>query len=258
MNPHPNDPKGQAGAAKTPLHLIPTVAMTSEAEALAQGRDKYGENNWRESGVNAMTYVGAVLRHLLAWRDGEDVDPESGVSHLGHIRANCAILLDAAHVGKLVDDRPVHRKGLSRAEIHQALGMTEFDTSCRANIPPSTDPPYTVEELMKAADEPMSETNKSFVRMGPNPAYTDAPKEEIRGTMVNGQFKVWEESGVPDGLPPLPPVPEGFNRWVYRGTGWTNSHRRCTYAHPHNGSWVVCNIVPHGRYDTHYIEAVND
>lgn len=107
MIPHPSDPKGQAGAAKNPLHLIPTAALIAEAAALRCGAEKYGLNNWRDSGVNAMTYVGAILRHLTSWRDGEDLDPDSGVSHLGMIRANCAILLDATHVGKLVDDRPI-------------------------------------------------------------------------------------------------------------------------------------------------------
>jgi hypothetical protein len=45
------------------------------------------------------------MRHLNAWRDGEDVDPESGRSHIAHIAASCNILLDAEHCGTLQDER---------------------------------------------------------------------------------------------------------------------------------------------------------
>lgn len=212
MNPHPNDPKGQAGAAKTPLHLIPTVALNAEAEALRQGAEKYQQWNWRESGIHATTYIGSILRHLVAWRDGEDADPESGISHLGHIRANCAILLDAAHVGKLVDDRPVHRVD---------------------------EGPYP--KCHKCGGKMMHTLTESW----------------CSGCGFNGDDPD-ADLCVPDGLPPLPPVPEGFDRWVYRGTGWTNDHKRCTYAHPHGTGWAICQCVPHGRGDTHYIEAVTD
>lgn len=100
------DPKGEAGKLKPQLHLLPTAALEAAAGALSLGASKYGPWNWRGGQVASSTYTGAMLRHLLAWRDGEDIDPESGVSHLGHVIANCAILLDAAQHGTLVDDRP--------------------------------------------------------------------------------------------------------------------------------------------------------
>lgn len=101
----PLDPKGASGATKTPLWLVPPVAEQTLAMALKQGMEKYGAYNWRDTSVSSRTYISAMMRHLNAWRDGEDVDPESGVNHLGHIMANCAILLDAAKHDKLVDDR---------------------------------------------------------------------------------------------------------------------------------------------------------
>jgi hypothetical protein len=45
------------------------------------------------------------MRHLNAWRDGEDLDPESGISHIAHIATSCNILMDAAVCGTLQDDR---------------------------------------------------------------------------------------------------------------------------------------------------------
>jgi hypothetical protein len=106
MNTHEaNDPKGAAGALKTPLGLIPSCAMEQTAWVHQLGSEKYGNFNWRDTGVCAITYVNAIMRHLNAWRDGEDLDPESGMSHLAHIACNCNILMDAEHCGKLQDNR---------------------------------------------------------------------------------------------------------------------------------------------------------
>lgn len=102
---HPNDPKGPAGSTKPPLGMIPTVALEEASWVHKLGADKYGQYNWRDTKVLASTYVNATLRHLHAWKDGEDTDPESLRSHLGHIMANAAILLDAMKHGTMIDDR---------------------------------------------------------------------------------------------------------------------------------------------------------
>lgn len=99
------DPKQAAGSKKTPLGLIPAPAMEEIANVLKLGASKYGEYNWRKTKVATNTYVHAILRHLNAWRDGEDLDPESTRSHIAHIAAGCCILLDAEACGTLIDDR---------------------------------------------------------------------------------------------------------------------------------------------------------
>jgi len=106
MTPPDTNPKTVYGIQKTPLHLIPPPALSAEAEVFGLGGRKYGPYNWREHTVSASVYQAAALRHLLAWWEGEDTDPESGQSHLAHARACLGILLDAAHHGKLNDDRP--------------------------------------------------------------------------------------------------------------------------------------------------------
>ncbi len=108
MSLHPNDPKGAAGALKVPLGLLPPVAMEEQAWVHKFGADQYGAYNWRDTEVLASTYVNAMMRHINAWRSGEDIDPGSGRSHLGHLMANCAILLDAQKYGTVIDDRPKH------------------------------------------------------------------------------------------------------------------------------------------------------
>ena len=51
------------------------------------------------------------MRHLMLWYEGEDLDIESGQSHLGHARAWLAIIIDGLTTGGLNDDRPPHFKG---------------------------------------------------------------------------------------------------------------------------------------------------
>ena len=99
------DPHGEAGKKKPQLQLIPPSFNIQVAAALNEGAQKYGPWNWRKNRVEAMTYIGAIRRHLDQFLDGEDIDA-SGASHLGHIAASCAILIDAAAAGMLVDNRP--------------------------------------------------------------------------------------------------------------------------------------------------------
>lgn len=107
MNPPtPEDPKGIAGLAKPQLQLVPPVINTAMAAALKIGADKYGPWNWRTNRVEIMTYLGAMRRHIDAVLEGEDLDPESGTHHLGHVAAGCAIVLDALAHGTLADNRP--------------------------------------------------------------------------------------------------------------------------------------------------------
>lgn len=61
-------------------------------------------------------------------------------------------------------------------------------------------------------------------------------------------------------LPPFPPVPEGYSRWVYRGKGWTSMDfvKYAYWMYPFK-VWVTLNdSIPVGIKDNHYIEAVKD
>ena len=100
------NPKDRVGAAKPPLHLIPAGAEIAEAVVMGLGAEKYGPFNWRFQKVRATVYFAATRRHLAQWLDGQDDDPESGISHLAHARASLGILLDAIATGNVIDDRP--------------------------------------------------------------------------------------------------------------------------------------------------------
>lgn len=104
--PVPTDPKGPAGSLKPQLQLIPPVLSEEAAKAHALGAQKYGPWNWRHNRVEIMTYLGAMKRHIDAFIEGQDIDPESGAHHLGHVATGCGIVLDAARHGTLIDNRP--------------------------------------------------------------------------------------------------------------------------------------------------------
>lgn len=90
---------------KIRMECLATSVLASEARVLAHGADKYGARNWRKDEILASTYEGAMMRHLFAWINGEDLDPDSGEPHLSHLRACAAVVMDADSFGKLVDDR---------------------------------------------------------------------------------------------------------------------------------------------------------
>lgn len=101
-----NNPKTAQGALKIDLSLVPPSALIAEARVMALGAKKYGPYNWREKIVSSRVYTAAALRHIFTWQDGEDIDPESGESHLAHARACLGILIDAKSLDKLNDNRP--------------------------------------------------------------------------------------------------------------------------------------------------------
>lgn len=101
------NPKTKAGAAKPALiSVIPTAALLHLGEVMKLGANKYGAFNWRETKVPVETYMDAAMRHLLSYQDGEDADPESGMSHLAHVMACMAIIIDATENNMAEDDRP--------------------------------------------------------------------------------------------------------------------------------------------------------
>ena len=89
---------------KVDISLVPLVATEAEARALMFGEKKYGRYNYTQ-GFETSRLVAACLRHVLAYQDGEDTDPESGLSHLGHAKACLSMLLHCDQLGTLRDNR---------------------------------------------------------------------------------------------------------------------------------------------------------
>lgn len=105
VNKDSTNPKDALASRKVALGLLPAAGKIHGALAMANGATKYGPYNWREKQVRATVYLDAIERHLLAYRDGEDLS-DAGINHLGHIIAGASILLDAIETGNAIDDRP--------------------------------------------------------------------------------------------------------------------------------------------------------
>ena len=120
-----SNPKQQYGDKKVPLQFIPPTAIVAMGIGLAEGGRKYGPFNWREIPVEYMTYVGAVQRHLQAWVDGEEIDPDSGNSHLYHAIASLAILIDATidPDRQHIDNRPKESAAAAMMKVWEAMNQ---------------------------------------------------------------------------------------------------------------------------------------
>lgn len=100
------NPKDIQGAKKPPISLVPPSVIIHLAMAFKEGAEKYGAYNWRSKKVQTLIYCDAIMRHLLAYIDGEDIDQESGKHHLAGVLASAAVLLDAQENDSLIDNRP--------------------------------------------------------------------------------------------------------------------------------------------------------
>lgn len=58
------------------------------------------------AGVRSSVYYDATMRHLMAWWEGEDTDPDSGMSHITKAITSLVVLRDAMIQDMCTDDRP--------------------------------------------------------------------------------------------------------------------------------------------------------
>lgn len=113
INPPKDAPPPEGGRknddGKPPMSLISSELLEGVARVLAFGAEKYEPWNWAK-GMGWSRPYSAAMRHLLAWNRGENVDPETGLSHLAHASTNLMFLLtyQARQIG--TDDRHVWPK----------------------------------------------------------------------------------------------------------------------------------------------------
>jgi len=107
-----SNPKDSVGCTKPPLHCIPAHVLFEVGMGMFEGGWKYREANYRVIGVRASVYYDAAMRHLIAWWEGEDIDPASKIHHISKVMSCLAVLRDCqmqAENGSGVsykDDRP--------------------------------------------------------------------------------------------------------------------------------------------------------
>ena len=102
------NPKDAVGIAKVSLSAVPSGPLLEAALGMMEGMLKYRRHNYRIAGVRASVYYDAAMRHLMAWWEGEDFDPDSGAGlhHVSKAIAGLIVLRDAMINEKFTDDRP--------------------------------------------------------------------------------------------------------------------------------------------------------
>ena len=78
---------------KNRLDLVQPEFIEGVGEVLTFGAAKYEPDSWQKVEDAENRYYAAAMRHLMAYRKGEAVDEESGLSHLKHAATNLMFLL---------------------------------------------------------------------------------------------------------------------------------------------------------------------
>jgi hypothetical protein len=89
---------------KTRLDLLDPFVLIAYAEALSYGAVKYSDYNYK-AGLTWSRCYAAAQRHLNAFWSGEDIDSESGLSHLAHAMCCIGFLLWFTKYRPEFDDR---------------------------------------------------------------------------------------------------------------------------------------------------------
>ena len=90
---------------KTRYDLVPLSSLKQAADVMAYGEKKYAAWNWAKGMEWSIPYA-CLMRHLDAWYRGEDLDPESGLPHLGHAMSNLIMLCHYEQFYQEGDNRP--------------------------------------------------------------------------------------------------------------------------------------------------------
>ena len=153
-NPRLN-PKDVVRVGKAPVSVIPATVIAEAGVAMLEGALKYGRHNYRVARVRASVYYDASIGHIADWWEGEDIDPDSDLSHITKAIASLVVLRDAMMRGMMIDDRPPKSPAGWRATLNaRAKALTErypdpkpaFLECDRDHTPPGLDLPEPQEK----------------------------------------------------------------------------------------------------------------
>ena len=88
--------------------LVSWKALEPMVKVLEFGAKKYSSWNWT-GGLKYTEICESLQRHLNAFVSGEDNDPESKLSHVGHIMCNAMFLSYMFLFKKDMDDRYIDK-----------------------------------------------------------------------------------------------------------------------------------------------------
>lgn len=112
--------------------LVPPEVIRALASVMTYGATKYEEGSWLAVEPFYKRYMAALLRHLQAFRLGEEIDPESGLPHLHHALTNLAFLVakididdedNAIVFGDMIKLEKQHNEGSFKSRIRQMASI---------------------------------------------------------------------------------------------------------------------------------------
>jgi len=98
----------KSDSGKPDYALLTRPMLESMIAAFMFGQGRYGRGNFK-GGFTNTRLLAAAMRHIMAFNDGEDLDPDSNVSHLGHAMAALAMCLDNRAEGTSVEGRYIKK-----------------------------------------------------------------------------------------------------------------------------------------------------
>ncbi len=96
---------------KPEYSLLDFQCLKPCVDVLSFGAKKYSRDNWK-NGMPREQIFDSLLRHIGALLGGEELDPESGLSHIGHIQANALFLGNKNNTTALSDHVVTESMGL--------------------------------------------------------------------------------------------------------------------------------------------------
>ena len=137
-NLHVPGAKDDSGKNRMALVLgafAPALMLVSKVGTF--GANKYTDNGWQTVPKGVARYEDAMLRHYFQYKDGETVDPESGIHHLAHCAWNALAVLTLTLKGKLnasTSGGPV-TKSIGQTDCQSGAGVLEANP-CRTDDTP--------------------------------------------------------------------------------------------------------------------------
>ncbi len=92
------------GKTEMSYNAIGLESSAGMAKVWTAGAKKYSRGNWLK-GFKYMSIVDSLERHMHAFVNGEDLDPETKLPHVDMIQCNAKMLSQFFHTRKDLDDR---------------------------------------------------------------------------------------------------------------------------------------------------------
>lgn len=138
----PTNPKDLIGLRRPRSWIsISWHVLREVGVAMLEGAFKYGRHNYRPAGVLASVYIDAATDHIARFWEGQDIDPDSKLSHVTKAITSLIVLRDSMITGNWVDDRPVVSVGDDHRAEMQKIVDDLFDKY------PEPKKPFTQKEI---------------------------------------------------------------------------------------------------------------